>query len=200
MTPHYTYIPSTDFIKNLTFDCIETYSFQRGNEFEENKKLIQAEYDELKILKEKLHTLSSEEEERLLTLDGLLGVTQYLINSKGQFHPSSKRTHTFKYNDSNIDRIKTILQTEINEIPRWLCAPDYRDALVFYKDDKIVTTLNVCLSCQYMETKMFNHINGDYKTYDLFKRFFIDIGHDVEDHEYCALDDLNKMKAKYKRR
>src|SRR5687768_4541349 len=116
MTPQYTYIPSTDFIKSLTFDCIETYSFQRGSEFEENKKLIQAEYDRLKILKEKLPALSTEEEEKLLALDGLLGVTQYLINDKEQFHPSSQRTNIFKYNDPNINRIKTILQTEINEI------------------------------------------------------------------------------------
>ena len=49
-----------------------------------------------------------------------------------------------------------------------------------------------------METKMFDHINGDYETYDLFKRFFIDIGHEVEDSDYLALDDLNKLKNKYK--
>jgi hypothetical protein len=198
MTP-YTYIASTEFIANLTFDYVETYSFQRGTEFEENRKLILVEYDRLKAKKEKLDNLSSDEEVRFLELNGLLGFTQYLLNDKGQFHPSSKKTNIFKYNDPNIYRIKTILQTEINEVPRWLCAPIYRDALVFYKDKEIVTTLNVCLSCQYMETKMFNHINGDYKTYDLFKRFFIDIGHDVEDPEYFALDDINKMKAKYKK-
>ena len=199
MTPNYTYIPSTDFINNLIFDHIETYSFQRGQVFEENQKLIQIEYERLKTQKEKLGNLSAGEEERLLTLNKLLGFTQYLINDKGQFHPSSKRINIFKHNDSNIDRIKTILQTEINEIPNWLCAPEYRDALVFYKGNEMVATLNVCLSCQYMETTMFNHINGDYKTYDLLKRFFIDIGHDVEDPEYFALDDINKMKAKYKK-
>jgi hypothetical protein len=184
----------------LTFDYVETYSFQRGAEFEENRKLSQIEYDRLKIKKEKLDNLSTDEEERFVNLNGLLEFTQYLINDKGQFHPSSKRTNTFSHNDPNIDRIKNILLTEINDIPRWLCSPVYRDALVFYNSDKkIVTTLNICLSCQYMETKMFDHINGDYRTYDLFKRFFIDIGHEVEDPEYFALDDINKMKAKYKK-
>jgi len=193
---NYTYIASTEFINNLTFDYVETYSFQRGTEFEENRKLIQAEYDQLKVKKEKLDNLPTDEEVRFLELNGLLGFTQYLLNDKGQFHPSSKRTNIFNHNDSNIDRIKNILLTEINEIPRWMCAPVYRDALVFYKANKIITTLNVCLSCQYMETKMFNHINGDYKTYDLFKRFFIDIGHDVEDPEYFPLDDIDKLKQK----
>lgn len=177
MTPHYTYISSTDFINNLTFDSVETYSFQRGTEFEENRKLIQIEYDRLKIKKENVDNLSTAEEERFINLDGLLGVTQYLINEKGQFHPSSKRTNIFLHNDPNIDRIKNILLTEIDDIPRWLCSPVYRDALVFYNSDKkIATTLNICLSCQYMETKIFHHINGDYKTYDLFKRFFLTLG------------------------
>jgi hypothetical protein len=198
MTPRYT--TSTDFINNLTFDYVETYSFQRGQEFEENKKISQAEYDRLKIKKDKYHFLSTDEEEKLLALDGLLGSAQYLINGKGQFHPSSKRTHTFLHSDPNVDRIKNILRIKITEIPRWLCAPIYRDALVFYNRDKeMVATLNVCLSCQYMETKMFDHINADYETYDLFKRFFIDIGHEVEYPERFVLDDINKLKSKYKK-
>jgi len=200
MTPHYTYRASTDFINNLTFDYVETYSFQRGQDFEDNKKINQVEYDRLKTRRDKHQILSTEEEENLANLDGLLGYTQYLINDKGQFHPSSKRTHTFLNGDPAIDRIKSILQTKINDIPRWLCAPIYRDALVFYNsDNEIVSVLNVCLSCQYMETKMFNHINGDYETYDLFKRFFMDIGHEVEDPDHFVLDDINKLKSKYKK-
>jgi hypothetical protein len=195
----YTYITSIDFITNLTFDYVESYSFQRGIEFEENKKLIKIEYEKLKVRKEKRNNLSSNEEIRFSELDKLLGVTQYLLNNEGQFHYSSEKINTFKKNDQNLERIKNILQTEIVEIPRWLCAPEYRDALVFYNsDNKIVTSLNVCLSCQYMESSIFNHIDGDYKTYDLLKRFFIDLGHNVENPEYFPLDDLNKLKEKYK--
>lgn len=197
MTPQRTYITSIDFINNLTFDYVETYSFQRGQAFEENKKLIQVEYDRLKRRKEKFDNLSNAEEDRFFTLHGLLGYTQYLINDKGQFHPSSKRTNVFSNNDPNIDRIKNILLTPINDIPRFMCAPEYRDALVFYDSDKtIVSTLNICLSCNYMET-MFNHIDADFETYDLLKRFFIDIGHEVEKPDYFILDDINKMKSKY---
>jgi hypothetical protein len=197
MTPQHTYITSIDFINNLTFDYVETYSFQRGQAFEENKKLIQAEYDRLKRRKEKFNNLSTAEEERFFMLHGLLGHTQYLINDKGQFHPSSKRTNVFSNNDPNIDRIKNILLTPINDIPRFMCAPEYRDALVFYGSDKtIVSILNICLSCNHMYT-MFNHIDGDFETYDLLKRFFIDIGHEVEKPDYFILDDINKMKSKY---
>jgi hypothetical protein len=58
----------------------------------------------------------------------------------------------------------------------------YRDAIVFYdKSNRIVSTLNVCLGCEYMETKMFNHINGDNETYDMLRQYFIDLGHKIED-------------------
>jgi hypothetical protein len=199
MKPNYTYTPSPEFIGNLDFDYMETYSFQRGDAFEENQKLNEMEYDQLRIKQEKSSGLSTEEAAKHAALHDLLGFTQYLINSKGQFHPSSRKMNTFTYDAPIVTRLKNILLTEVNEIPHWLCTPVYRDAIVFYKNDKIVETLNVCLSCQYMEITMFNHINADYQTYDLLKRFFIDIGHEVERPDYFPLDEINRLKEKYKK-
>jgi hypothetical protein len=181
MTPNYTYISSIDFVNELIFDRADTYSFQRGTNFEENLKSIKPEYDKLKVRKERKNNLTTDEQERLIELNGLLGFTQYLLTEKGQFHPSSKKTNTFKSDSPLADKLRNILRTEIKDIPMWMCAPTYRDAVVFLdKENNIVTTLNVCLSCQYMETTKFNHIQGDFKTYDLLKEFFIDIGHEVE--------------------
>lgn len=178
----YSYISSNDFIDNLSFDFIETYSFQRGEEFETINKLERLEYESLKIRKEKLNNLTLIEDKTLYKLKGLLDFTQYIINDNGEFHPSSKKTNTFNIGNPIIDRLKEILKTEIIEIPMFMCSPKYRDAIVFYNSNlKIVLALNICLNCQYMETKMFHHINGDYKTYELLKHFFIDIGHNVEE-------------------
>jgi hypothetical protein len=197
MTPRYTYIHSTDFINDLTFDYAETYSFQRGTEYELQQNIFDKEYDKLKSRKSKLNDLTVEEEEKFITLDKLCGFTQYLIDDENRFHYSSTKTNTFTSTDSKIGLLKTILRTEIKDIPSLMCAPTYRDAFVFYNhEDKIVSVLNVCLSCQYMETKKFNHINGDYKTYDLLKRFFIDIGHEVENPGYFVLDNIEKIKYK----
>lgn len=173
METSYTYTASTEFINNLIFEYVETYSFQRGADFEENLTSIRSEYNRLKVRKEKQNNLTKLEEKRFLEMDGLLGSTQYLLNGKGEFHPSSKKINTFQFDDPAVLKLTKILRTEIGEVPRWLCSPIYRDAVVFYdKESNIVSTLNVCLSCQYMETRMFNHINGDYETYDLLKRFF----------------------------
>jgi len=193
MTPHYTYISSKDFINDLTFDYVETYSFQRGKEYELQQNKFENEYNNLKSRKSKLNDLTIEDEHKFITLDNLCGFTQYLINDDNQFHYSSTKTNTFISIDPKIELLKSILKTEIKDIPSFMCAPMYRDAFVFYDNGhNIVSVLNVCLSCQYMETTKFNHINGDYITYDLLKRFFIDIGHKIEDSEYFALDDIEK--------
>lgn len=177
----YTYISSIDYITNLAFDYVETYSFQRGEQFEKNNLLNRSEYNTLQRRKLRKNDLSDFQESRLNELKELINYTQYILNDKGEFHPSSKKTNTFKSTDQKVIDLKNILKTEIKDIPSWMCAPKYRDAFVFYdKNNKIVSTLNVCLSCQYMETEIFNHINGDFITYDLLKHFFIKAGHDVE--------------------
>lgn len=166
----------------MTFDYVETYSFQRGTEFEESNKTNRLEYEKLKVRKDKRNDLTVLGEKRFLELKELYGFTQYLINDKRQFHPFSTKTHTFRSTDTQIDRLKNILRTEIKDVPAWMCTPMYRDAIVFYdKSNRIVSTLNICLSCEYMETKMFSHINGDNKTYDLLRQYFIDLGHKIED-------------------
>jgi hypothetical protein len=176
-TPH-TYTSSIEYINNLSFDYIETYSFQRGAEYEKKLQLDEAEYNQLKVKR----YLSKAEGIRFSELRALLGYTQYLLNEKGALHPSCKKTNTFQQGDPMVERLKNILKTEIRDIPNWLCAPTYRDAVVFYKNPgDIVSVLNVCLSCQFIETAKFNHIHAGYETYDLLKRFFLDIGHEVED-------------------
>ena len=176
-----TYTSSIDYINNLTFDYIETYSLQRGTEFKENKKITKSEYDKLKARKNKKNNLTEQEEERFSELHSLLGFTQYLINEKGEFHPSCIKLNTFKAKDYQVEELKKILKTEIKDVPSWMCAPIYRDALVFYDNNgQILSILNVCLSCEYMETKMFHHINADSKTYELLRDFFRSIGHTIE--------------------
>jgi hypothetical protein len=50
-----------------------------------------------------------------------------------------------------------------------------------------------------METEMNTYINADYETYDLLKRFFLDMGHDVEEPDHFIMDDIRKLQAKWKK-
>ncbi|MFM2386983.1 MAG: hypothetical protein RL660_1740 [Bacteroidota bacterium] len=179
---NYTYISTNEYINSLAFDYLEIYSFQRGPSFIENTKRSLAEYEKLKVKNDRINDQTLAEKERFLELQDRFDYTQYLINSKGQFHPSCIKTHTFSANAPQAERLKQILQTEVKELPHWMCAPIYRDAIVFYdKANHILSSLNVCLSCEYMETKMWSHINGDIKTYGMLRQYFIDLGHNIED-------------------
>ena len=131
MTPQYTYVNSPDYYNSLSFDFVETDSFQRGEEHERNLKRLQVELNKLKARKEHGKNLTTNDKERFEELYKLVCFTQYLINDTGQFHPSGKKINTFQKGHPVAERIRQILQTDVVDIPRWLCSPVYRDALVF---------------------------------------------------------------------
>ncbi|SEB39160.1 hypothetical protein SAMN04489761_0391 [Tenacibaculum sp. MAR_2009_124] len=175
-----TYTSSIEYINNLEFDYFETYSLLRGGKYD-GRIVHDPEYKEFQLLKKK-KKLSELDILRLEKLNKLYGVTQYVVNSEGMFHPSAEKTGTYKIYTIITEKLKSILNTPIKEVPNWMCAPVYRDAIVFYNsDDKIVSTLNICLSCEYMETKMFHYINADTEAYNLMRELFIELGHKVEE-------------------
>ncbi len=173
-------ISSIKYINNLQFDYLETYSLQRGGKYD--KRIIDdPDFIEFRHL-EKKEQLSEIELLKFKKLKKLYGVTQYLIDSDGLFHPSARKTGIYTIDNSLVEDLIKILNTKINTIPNWMCAPVFRDAIVFYNSNNvIVSTLNVCLSCEYMETTLGNYVNADVKTYELLKNFFKTIGHKVED-------------------
>ena len=174
-------ITSSDYIKSLAFDYIETYSIQRGEEYEATIQTIKPERNRLKVRMEKLNNLTETEEIRLSELDKLLGVTQYLIDDTGRFHFSSRRINTFQFDNEVVGLLKNILFTKTTDVSNWVCAPIYRDAIVFYKSSgEIVTVLNICLSCEAMATDSCNQVVADSSTYEMLRKFFKDIGHPVE--------------------
>lgn len=77
MEANYNYMSSTEYFSTLTFDPVETYSFQRGKGFEENLKLDKPEYEWLKVRKERRDNLKQVEDERFVKLHELLGFGQY---------------------------------------------------------------------------------------------------------------------------
>ncbi|MEH1006895.1 MULTISPECIES: hypothetical protein [unclassified Winogradskyella] len=177
MKPNYTYKKSSEFIENIDFEYFETYSLQRGEKFEGKIKSLESEFANIKSKNGGNKT----QKNRLSELNELLNFTQVIINEKGQFHFSAEKINRIEKTDSKSKRLIEILKTEIKDIPNWMCAPIYRDAILFYdKNENLVQQLNICLSCEYMETELFNHINADFKTYELMREFLIEIGHKIE--------------------
>ncbi|WP_313533554.1 hypothetical protein [Sphingobacterium athyrii] len=174
-------ITSSQYIQSLAFDYVETFSLQRGDEYEAAIQALKPERSKLKVRKEKGNNLSETEEIRLNELDALLSVTQYLIDDTGRFHFSSQRTNTFQYGNEAISLLKNILLTKTTDVSNWMCAPIYRDAIVFYKSSgEIVSALNICLSCEVMAIGSSCQVVADCSTYEMLRKFFKDIGHPVE--------------------
>ena len=177
MKPKYTYINSSEFIKNIDFEYFVTYSLQRGIKFEKKIESLESEFNNLKSKT----NLNETDKSRLSELDELLNFTQVIINKKGQFHFSAEKVIRIEKTNSKSKRLIEILKTQINDIPNWMCAPIYRDAILFYdKNGTLIKQLNICLSCEYMEAELFNHINADFKTYELIREYLIEIGHKIE--------------------
>lgn len=132
--------------------------------------------------------------------DGALSMYS-LVTSDSLFQPESKRTGTFKNGHPIAERIKQILQTEIEDSQAYLCAPVYREALVFYDEtDKVVSILNICLTCLNLHAEPHNRIKGDYKAFEWLRRLFQELGHEIENPEYSIIEDMEKMKAKIKKK
>ena len=177
---------SPDYINSLTFDYAETYSVQRRKELKKLEKELLTEQDRLLDTKRDNHSLLSdlyiEKRKQFNELSKLFDSGHCLVKSNGQLHPSSIKTNTFKSEDAEMQLLRSILQTEVIKLSDWLCAPIYRDAVVFYDNyGKIISILNICLGCEYMNIEGGANITADEKTYTLLRNFFIDIGHEVED-------------------
>jgi hypothetical protein len=180
---------SANYINSIVFDHVETYSFNRGTENEP----AEAEYARLNSI--------NNTEERNAAFRELQHKYFVIVNEDGQFHPYSKKTGTFKNDHPLVDRVKQILRTEIEHQMKLLCAPEYRDAFVFYDHNhQIISTLNICFSCMYMHTIPHQEIKADYKTYDWLKRIFLEIGHNVENPEYSVIADIENQKQRIRKK
>lgn len=161
---------SADYINNLNFDYIETYILRRGAEYEQ-----------------------------LVTTKRDLEYNGGIINENGELFPYSILTHTFQHDHPVAIRIKELLQIEVEEHLRYLCAPVFHDAIVFYdRNDRMVSCLNICLTCAFLQTEE-RSLKADYKTYGYLKKLFIELGHPVENPDYNVIDEMEAIKKTIKK-
>ncbi|OQP57995.1 hypothetical protein [Niastella populi] len=180
---------TAEYIDSIVFDYVETWSFNR----EPEEKQVNAEYEQVRSIEDI--------EERLTAYTVLERKYAVLINDAGQFHPFAKKINTFKSDHPLSARLKQVLQTPIEQKFSLLCAPVYRDALVFYDHkNNVVSNLNICFACMYMYAAPHQDIKADYKTYDWLKTLLLENGHEIENREYSIIADVEKMKQKLRKK
>jgi len=145
-------VQSRDYIKSVDFEYVETYSFQQEAYYSETNRDTGA---------------ISWHDQRITDLGKKL-------------NDSSQKIISFQRYDADILELIRILEIDVVNLPSWLCGPIYRDAIVFYnKKKEIVSALNICFECSYMETDKQNNINADERTYELLKSFLNSKGHHI---------------------
>ncbi|HLP52649.1 MAG TPA: hypothetical protein VK154_17295 [Chitinophagales bacterium] len=173
-------ISSAEYIYTLQFDYIETYSLLRGAEYEAFMSKDDEEFKNLHERKKRGAILIPGEEKRYLELFKPKE-DPVLINDKNEFHWSSEKIGFFKRSEPRAQTLIEILNTEIDEVPKWRCPPVFRDALVFYDgNQQIVSVLNICFGCENLMNKPLGFLIADSKTYSLLRQFLTDLGHKIE--------------------
>lgn len=185
-----TWINSADYIKGLNFDYIETYSFNRLD------PLLTIEFDKLSQRRQQ-GRLSVPDMNRFEELNSLYNGSELLLDDNRNFHHSCEKMSTFQIDNPQILHFKQIMQMEIVECFHMLCAPYYRDAVVFYNSSgQVVSVLNICLSCHHMTTGH-QKLKADFEVYDLLKKFLLSNGHRIENPDYFLMNEFGDMKAKF---
>ncbi len=170
----YNYSKISDYFKLIDFAYIATFSFNRGRVFD--KLVSNLEYTEKDI-----HGT-------------------YLINGSGEFNRTSERVAIIKRNSEEFSALKKITSGDVNHIPTWMCAPIFRDALVFYSsDNKVLDVLNICFTCEQMENSNHVIVEADKTMYKDLAIWFKRLGHVIDENEteklYMRLRELKKQKV-----
>lgn len=160
-----------EFINNLDFSYFKTYSLLR---LEESRKYYNG-------LDSKLKNELDEIERRKIVSLRIRGTKALLLETRLP-HPTAKQINVFTRESSEYQSLQQILNIQFVQQHNWMCAPVFREMIVFYdKNNAIVALLNVCLSCDRIEDEFQNDIKTDYTVFDKLRVFFLNIGHIVED-------------------
>jgi hypothetical protein len=144
----------------MNYDLIETYSFKRG------PKLL------LELTKSNFN----------------LNETSLIIGTDGRFDITAEKKTSFRKETDDSTRFSKIINTPLNEVPYWMCAPFYRDALIFRdNENRIINTLNICFECSYIQDQYGNFIDADQNMYDELQLFLKSLGHEIQKNESIDL-------------
>ena len=161
---------TADYIYELDFAYFRTYSFQR-TEAHTTSKEIQSPYLE-----------------RILDAEGNLSQTAVMIREIN------------KSDETYCTALSDCLKTKIEEELLFLCAPIYRDAILFYNvANELVEGINICFECDRIESIHGAHISTDFKAFKYLKQFLLQLGHPIESPDEFKADDILAMMQKNKK-
>ena len=173
---------TAEFISRQDYSYIITYSLNRG---EKHTRLKAAARELFKQRRKRLLTANAPElpaiRAQLRSLELIWGLDLMpLTDSAGAFQITASPIAIIKSDSTDVAQIRRFLQQPVVNSFDWMCAPVYRDALVFYDaQDKAIGVLNICFGCDRMLTHMGEEVCADTATYQGLKQVLMHLGHSI---------------------
>ena len=167
-----------DYIKNIHYEYIETYSLLRNEKYEDLLSEIEALEKSIKEPKFGWYRQTK----RLSELKEYANQRQYILTDNHNFHPTSEKISTINRNEADAHLLDKVLCTEYDAAGNFAtaCVPIFRDALVFYNErNSIITALNICFECNQMYSEEAGTISAHDKNYQNLAEFLHRKGHKI---------------------
>lgn len=180
-------ITTTEYINQLAFDYFKTYSFHRKGIYELLNTLNKKRLAGIALTKEEAETCST------LRKTIANSDTTGIFTESGTLNATAEKIAVITKEKASFSSLIEILRTEIEEEVLWVCAPVYRDAILFYsKNNELVNGIHICFECDRIESIHGEHIATDFKTFKYLKQLLLQLGHPIEDPGYFKADEILK--------
>jgi hypothetical protein len=171
-----------DYLSSFQFDYLQTYSFNRGQILIDyllaNDQEIIRLYNQLNSASVKVKPTIEERFNRKVKNR----ILERLTDNRQQIHPTAVAIKKLDRQDKMVSSLFDLLSTKIEDVPAWMCAPVFRDAIVFYDaNDQILSVLNICFQCEHMQDEQGNYVDVDSTVYKKLKILLTTWGHEIKE-------------------
>ena len=173
-----------EFTTRIDYDRLEIYSYNRGDmlkfylqELEEERnrllQLIEIETDfdrELEINK------------RVKQIQKYEPLLDVIYTKEKGIQRSARLIEVIKDDNPLFFEVKGILETPVKEPIASRCTEEFRDGIVFKKEDEIVDSLSICFHCAMIRmTSCKGEVFADKSFYDDYRNILARLGQDVDE-------------------
>lgn len=170
------------YTQSLAYEYVRSYSGLRGRKFESllarnsleveriEHEIKTARYIQVPKLRKQIELLKEETDI----------YKARVVSDGGIPHESAGLVGEWRKHDDFFSDIHHILMQPLHEQFATMCAPVFRDALVFYsKEGEVQGVLHVCFGCLWMKNEKEEDIAADVEVFDHLKQRLMDAGHPI---------------------
>lgn len=113
------------------------------------------------------------------------GLEQDLLTNelREAYHLTATPVGTLSCAHPAIRQLEKLLSQPVRQVPQWMCGPVYQDALAFYKNEQLISVLNVCFSCKRMQLHTGQLVHADEQVYPALRRWLHQLGYPLSPDE-----------------